>query len=148
MFESCTPQYKTGHPGRDNPFYGAADGTRTRTVSLPGDFKSPVSTDSTTAACGCERLDSNQRSPAYEAGDLPLVHSAILGSLKSYPGLHLSGWLVPQVRVTRYNHKQSPPCRYLNNVLNTKFTNYIEPLDFHQWEQRIIRRSSYLNDGV
>lgn len=29
---------------------GAADGTRTRTVSLPGDFKSPVSTDSTTAA--------------------------------------------------------------------------------------------------
>ena len=33
--------------GRD---YGAADGTRTRTVSLPGDFKSPVSTDSTTAA--------------------------------------------------------------------------------------------------
>ena len=32
--------------------YGAADGTRTRTVSLPGDFKSPVSTDSTTAAYG------------------------------------------------------------------------------------------------
>ena len=31
---------------------GAADGTRTRTVSLPGDFKSPVSTDSTTAAAG------------------------------------------------------------------------------------------------
>ena len=31
-------------------FVGAADGTRTRTVSLPGDFKSPVSTDSTTAA--------------------------------------------------------------------------------------------------
>ena len=31
-------------------FFGAADGTRTRTVSLPGDFKSPVSTDSTTAA--------------------------------------------------------------------------------------------------
>ena len=30
--------------------FGAADGTRTRTVSLPGDFKSPVSTDSTTAA--------------------------------------------------------------------------------------------------
>ena len=33
-------------------FFGAADGTRTRTVSLPGDFKSPVSTDSTTAAAG------------------------------------------------------------------------------------------------
>ena len=31
-------------------FFHAADGTRTRTVSLPGDFKSPVSTDSTTAA--------------------------------------------------------------------------------------------------
>ena len=31
-------------------FFGAADGTRTRTVSLPGDFKSPVSTDSTTTA--------------------------------------------------------------------------------------------------
>ena len=30
--------------------FGAADGTRTRTVSLPGDFKSPVSTDSTTTA--------------------------------------------------------------------------------------------------
>ena len=30
--------------------HGAADGTRTRTVLLPGDFKSPVSTDSTTAA--------------------------------------------------------------------------------------------------
>ena len=29
---------------------GAVDGTRTRTVSLPGDFKSPVSTDSTTTA--------------------------------------------------------------------------------------------------
>ena len=35
-----------------SPFFGAADGTRTRTVSLPGDFKSPVSTDSTTAAAG------------------------------------------------------------------------------------------------
>ena len=33
-----------------SPVLGAADGTRTRTVSLPGDFKSPVSTDSTTAA--------------------------------------------------------------------------------------------------
>ena len=33
-----------------SPFFGAADGTRTRTVSLPGDFKSPVATDSTTAA--------------------------------------------------------------------------------------------------
>ena len=43
-------QYKKGYPGWDSPFYGAADGTRTRTVSLPGDFKSPVSTDSTTAA--------------------------------------------------------------------------------------------------
>lgn len=30
--------------------FGAVDGTRTRTVSLPGDFKSPVSTDSTTTA--------------------------------------------------------------------------------------------------
>ncbi len=29
--------------------FGAADGTRTRTISLSGDFKSPVSTDSTTA---------------------------------------------------------------------------------------------------
>ena len=45
-------QYKKSYPDWDNPFYGAADGTRTRTVSLPGDFKSPVSTDSTTAASG------------------------------------------------------------------------------------------------
>ena len=37
---------------KDDLFFGAADGTRTRTVSLPGDFKSPVSTDSTTAAYG------------------------------------------------------------------------------------------------
>ena len=37
-------------PGRVSVLFGAADGTRTRTVSLPGDFKSPVSTDSTTAA--------------------------------------------------------------------------------------------------
>ena len=37
-------------PKGDLRIIGAADGTRTRTVSLPGDFKSPVSTDSTTAA--------------------------------------------------------------------------------------------------
>ena len=35
--------------------------------------KSLVSTYSTTAAYGCERLDSNQRPPAYEAGDLDLL---------------------------------------------------------------------------
>ena len=31
-------------------FFGAGDRTRTGTVLLPGDFKSPVSTDSTTPA--------------------------------------------------------------------------------------------------
>ena len=37
---------------RDIKFCGAGDRTRTGTVSLPGDFKSPVSTNSTTpAAC-------------------------------------------------------------------------------------------------
>ena len=41
-------------------YYGAVDGTRTRTVSLPGDFKSPVSTDSTTTAA---RVDFNTFSP-------------------------------------------------------------------------------------
>ena len=40
---------KRGIPKGNASFFGAADGTRTRTVSLPGDFKSPVSTDSTTA---------------------------------------------------------------------------------------------------
>ena len=42
-------QYKKAHPLSWMCFFGAADGSRTRTVSLPGDFKSPVSTDSTTA---------------------------------------------------------------------------------------------------
>ena len=37
---------------RDILFRGAGDRTRTGTVLLPGDFKSPVSTNSTTpAAC-------------------------------------------------------------------------------------------------
>ena len=35
---------------RDILFCGAGDRTRTGTVSLPGDFKSPVSTNSTTPA--------------------------------------------------------------------------------------------------
>ena len=35
---------------RDISFCGAGDRTRTGTVSLPGDFKSPVSTNSTTPA--------------------------------------------------------------------------------------------------
>ena len=47
------PQRSKNRRGRKpSPIFGAADGTRTRTVSLPGDFKSPVSTDSTTAAAG------------------------------------------------------------------------------------------------
>ena len=46
---SPTSEYQKSQPQRAG-FSGAADGTRTRTVSLPGDFKSPVSTDSTTAA--------------------------------------------------------------------------------------------------
>lgn len=41
------------------PIFGAADGTRTRTVSLPGDFKSPVSTDSTTTAYILNFITSN-----------------------------------------------------------------------------------------
>ena len=50
LFESRS-EYQKSQPQRAG-FSGAADGTRPRTVSLPGDFKSPVSTDSTTAAAG------------------------------------------------------------------------------------------------
>ena len=49
-FESCQRNQKQDSPQRGCPVFGAADGTRTRTVSLPRDFKSPVSTDFTTAA--------------------------------------------------------------------------------------------------
>ena len=50
--------------------YGAPDQTRTGTLFRARDFKSLVSTYSTTGAFGCKRLDSNQRSPAYEAGEI------------------------------------------------------------------------------
>ena len=49
---------------------GAPDQTRTGTLFTARDFKSLVSTYSTTGAFGCKRLDSNQRSPGYEPGDL------------------------------------------------------------------------------
>ena len=49
-FESRQRNQKQDSPQRGCPVFGAADGTRTRTVSLPRDFKSPVSTDFTTAA--------------------------------------------------------------------------------------------------
>ena len=60
--DTFLPCHRQGRPLRAPPRYqkeptpiglalfGAVDGTRTRTVSLPGDFKSPVSTDSTTTA--------------------------------------------------------------------------------------------------
>ena len=48
---SSTTDYQKEAPRFGVLLFGAADGTRTRTVSPPGDFKSPVSTDSTTAAC-------------------------------------------------------------------------------------------------
>ena len=71
------------------PFFGAADGTRTRTVSLPGDFKSPVSTDSTTAAAkghfstilNCRQVtagpDSGQMHPGSNPGTSPVPASAM-----------------------------------------------------------------------
>ena len=45
--------------------FGAVDGTRTRTVSLPGDFKSPVSTDSTTTAAKPRKVERRQPLSRY-----------------------------------------------------------------------------------
>lgn len=103
--------------------FGAAHETRTRTLGLAAtDFKSVVSTNSTTAAYGCVRLDSNQRFPAYEAGDLDLLSTPQykVGSFKSYPGLHLVRWIVLRGGFSAYNHRQSPPLEYLNNVLRVE----------------------------
>ena len=44
-----------------------------------------------------------------------LLYSAILGSFKSYPGLHLVRWIVLQVGFSAYNHRQSPPLDYLTH---------------------------------
>ena len=54
---------------------GTGNGIRTRKIDViaPTDFKSVFCTNSNIPAYGCVRLDSNQRPPAYEAGDLDLL---------------------------------------------------------------------------
>ena len=88
--------------------FGAPDQTRTGTLFRARDFKSLVSTYSTTGAFGCVRLDSNQRFPAYEAGDLDLLSTPQykVGSFKSYPGLQSADWTVLRGGFSTYNHRQ------------------------------------------
>ena len=100
---------------------GAADQTRTGTMSPSRDFKSLVSTYSTTAACGCERLDSNQRSPAYEAGEIGHFSTPQYWAVLVLPRTHPVGWIILRDGFSECNHRQSPPLDYLNVVHNTKF---------------------------
>ena len=52
-----------------------------------------------------------------------------MGSLPSCPGHRLNDWSFLLVGFSEYNHRQSPPCRYLNNVLSTKFMVSATPLE-------------------
>ena len=49
-----------------------------------------------------------------------------MGSFSSYPGTHPFGWIFLRGGFGAYNHRQSPPCLDLNNVLSTKFTGTVD----------------------
>lgn len=77
-------------------------------------LEASVFTNFTNRACGCERLDSNQRSPPYEGGEIDLFSTPQYWAvITSYPGRHLNGWRILQVGISWYNHRQSPPLDYL-----------------------------------
>lgn len=67
------------------------------------------------------RLDLNQRSPAYEAGDLDLLSTPqyFRTVLSLVPGLLLNGRSVLQVGISTYNHRQNPPLDYFIIALAT-----------------------------